>query len=89
MGRSHLPTESVLPAGFAGGAWRPPSLAGIEWQAPASVAEAAGEGPAPTGAQRADPLSPMAAREHLWAATRQDPRGRPHHYRFSARVLSS
>ena len=30
---------------------------------------------APAGAQRADPLSPMAAREHPWAVPRRVPRG--------------
>ena len=30
------------------------------------------------GAERVDPLSPTAAREHPWAVPRQDPRGCPH-----------
>jgi hypothetical protein len=38
---------------------------------------AGGAGRAPAGAQRADPLSLMAAPEHPWAAPRQDPRGCP------------
>ena len=31
----------------------------------------------PAGAQRADPLHPMAAREHPWAVPRRVPRGCP------------
>ena len=77
----HLATLLPLKAGsrVARGAWAATAPAS------ASVAEALRR-PAPAGAQRADPLSPMAAREHPWAATRRAPWGARQQREFRGRT---